>query len=221
MCVCACHVFVNVTFCMCFSTHVCVCLYMYMSFHVCRYVLCMFTVLTHYVHFLTLKKNSQSHDRHTLSLHPPPSSTHSPFVPFSFIVMSVNALSISEEQSCYQRRSCVCYVCVCACAYVCVVGFLFFLFSFFLWCYHTHTPRLICHSLCSSLIGLTLRPRTGFSQCLRPLWSVPEFWGADFQSVSPCGSIYLPGPRANPSTTKSQTVWAERLSFPFWCLKKS
>lgn len=36
---------------------------------------------------------------------------------------------------------------------------------------HTHTSRLICHSLCASLIGLTLRPRTSFSQCLRPLWS--------------------------------------------------
>lgn len=34
---------------------------------------------------------------------------------------------------------------------------------------HTHTSRLICHSLCASLIGLTLRPRTSFSQCLRPL----------------------------------------------------
>ena len=79
----------------------------------------------------------------------------------------------------------------------------------------THTLRLICHSLCASLIGLTLGPRTSFSQYLCPLWS--SLGSEGWFPVSFTLWVHLSHAQANPSTTESQTeetVWGERLIIP-------
>lgn len=166
---------------------------------------CVFTVLTCNVLFPTLKK-SQSLDTQSSS----PSSS----LLWSFALCC--SLLIRVHECSHHHFVCMC-ICLHTCTNVCFV--LFFRDA----TTHTHTPRRICHSLCTSLIGLT--PHT--QDQLQSLFTSIVIWlglrGLISSQFHPAAPFIFPA-RANPSTTESQTgetVWGERLYFPFDVWKKS
>lgn len=168
------------------------CVFVHGSLSVC---MCVFTVLTHYVHFLTLKK-SKSHDTRTLSFPSPPFSA--PSISVLFPLKSMNA----------QRNSPV----IKGCVYICMCVDLYFVYFLL----HTHLVATCATVYGAYFICLTLTPRISVS-C--PLWSGPGGLWDNFQSFSHSGSIYLMG-QANPSAAQNpdRRIHVRRKGC---CLKKS
>lgn len=171
---------------MCISVHGSSC--------VCR---CVFTVLTHYVHFPTLKR-SQSHHTHMLSL-PPSLLSSLSLCAVPFIVMTMNAPTISEEQSRYQRLNMCMWICVRMCACVCVRVYThpYVLFSDATTHLHTHTHTHISPHLPQSMrFPYWFNPQTQ-DQLQSVFTSIviwPGLWGLISSQFHPVGP-FISGPK--------------------------